>query len=337
MRSLLLLSLLLVSAISFADEKSSTPYLDEMKREIQEMDIATGRKDAQDEGSFTEKVKSRLNKEDKEKDREDYEGYTDRLRSEDPKAKEKKDGTDFIDQEKRTMGPAPEPGGAIQAVHEGRSELHARKRGEIHHAAGVKVGASLTRVINAGGAQLRSFEEIYGDNYAPDVTFFHEYQPWHSEWYGSIGLLSSLGVSYFHGKGIFGIQLLKPDGVTKYPSESETTFQFFTLPITMGIDYRFNLARIIRPFVSASLAEILYYEYRNDDGDSHRGHSEGVLLQGGASILLDWISGNSSWDLYMDHGVKHYYLTVEYSRLTTFSGDVSMNVSGIYAGLTFEF
>jgi hypothetical protein len=87
----------------------------------------------------------------------------------------------------------------------------------------------------------------------------------------------------------------------------------------------------------AGPALIGYLELRNDDGRTRYGESRALFLSGGVSILLDWISRGSSWDLYAEHKIKHYYLTVDYSRLSTFSGDLSATVSGINAGLTFEF
>jgi hypothetical protein len=150
--------------------------------------------------------------------------------------------------------------------------------------------------------------------------------------------VGSVGLGYYHGNGNFAVDLAKPDGSGEFfGTASRTKFQFFTLPVMAGLSYRFNLLRILRPYVMAGPTLIGYVEMRNDSKEGNRGYSTGVYFSGGVSILLDWISKTSSWELYSNEGVKHYYLTIDYSRLSTLSGDVSVAVSGVYAGLTFEF
>jgi hypothetical protein len=76
---------------------------------------------------------------------------------------------------------------------------------------------------------------------------------------------------------------------------------------------------------------------RNDNVSGFRGNSRGLLVSAGAAISLDWVSSRDSWNLYSNNGFKRFYLTVDYTRLSTFSGDVDFSINGIIAGLTFEY
>ena len=56
------------------------------------------------------------------------------------------------------------------------------------------------------------------------------------------------------------------------------------------------------------------------------------------NVLLDWISGDSSCELYQDQGIKHYYLTLDYSRADTIKATpVTIATSALSVGFTFEF
>jgi hypothetical protein len=313
-------------------EESQTPYLDQLRKEMSERGEPTTNQPTE---SYTESLKRKLKNDDAQRGQSDAsEGYTDRVKkeldAEKPEVKEKS----YTDQEKSRLGPGNNDS-AIQAVKEGRSELHAKRTGEIHHAAGLKFGPSLVHDISAASA-LRSFDSVYGANYAYDFQLFYEYQPWHSEWYGNLGFFGLVGVGYYHGQGAFQFNLTGASG-QNFGERSRTKFQFIAVPVVAGLNYRFNLLRVLRPFVMVGPAVIGYQETRNDGGDDRSGDSRGLYFSGGVSLLLDWLSGKSTWDLYAEHGVKHYYLSVDYSRLSTFSGDVSYTVSGVYAGLTFEF
>lgn len=331
MRRIALTALIFVTVLgsssAHADNNTASPYVDALRKKLDSETPAPTE-------SYTESLRVKLG------GSETSQGYSEQVRQQllkkDTDQLAPVPPSSYTETEKQRLGP-PENGGAIQAVNEGHSELKAKRVGEIHHAAGLRYGASLTRDITAAaGAASAPFNSIYGSNYAPDVTLFYEYQPFHSEWFGNFGLVSSLGVGYYHGGGKFSVDLTKPSG-GQFGTESRTKFQFFTLPLMAGVDYRFNLLRYLRPFVMVGPTLIYYTEKRSDDRESFSGYSKGVFFSGGVSILLDWINGASSWDLYTEHGVKHYYLTVDYSRLSTFSGVVSVAVSGINAGLTFEF
>jgi hypothetical protein len=246
----------------------------------------------------------------------------------------------YVDAEKQKLGIVPE-GGAIQALNEGRSELHAKKVGKIRHAFGIKYGDNrfLTRDISAtSDIQLRKFTDVYGAGYSPDVSIFYEFQPFHSKYFGNIGFVGQFGVAYFQGKGQFSSALLIPGGGgTAFPALSSTSFQFFAVPVTLGIDYRFNLFHYLRPFALVGLNGVVVAEMRNDNINGSHGYTVGLTGTVGVSILLDWVSATSTWDYYSGFDIKHYYLTIDYSHTRSFLGLINYEVSGFSAGLTFEY
>ncbi|MEK6579348.1 MAG: hypothetical protein AABZ55_09000, partial [Bdellovibrionota bacterium] len=270
------------------------------------------------------------------------EGYIEKLKNSDPSLKEAPAGEgsgDSYSEKIRTQLESKEQGGAIAAVNEGRSKLEAKRVGEIHHAVAIRFAPSLSRQNTADSEYLkRNFSDVYGGNWTPQLDFQFELQPFHSEWLGNIGIVISSGFAVSHGFGKF--PLILPDAAdvaADFSSDSRTKFQFFSVPLALGANYRFNLFRVVRPYIGFYPTLIGFAELRSDTPRGVKGYSKGFLVSGGASILLDWLSPDSTWNYYTEFGVKHYYLTIDYSRLTTVSSSVNFSVSGISAGLTFEY
>ncbi len=322
---------LLLSNSLYAIE-SNQPYIDEIKKQLgEEQKSPSGEMDP-----YLQSIKKKLEAD--ENHTGSFEGYTVELRAADPTLTPTKLDTQFIESEKLKVAPHEE-GGAIQAVLDGKSELHPKKEGKIHHAFGVRYGLSLSRNVTAP-SQVKNFNDVYGSNYSPDINLFYEFQPFHSEWYGNIGIMILGGLSYFHGAGTFKSQIPKPPPAPNgsyFPLTSNTEFKFFSLPAVLGVNYRFNLFRFLRPYFMLGATSVGYVEMRNDAVEGSRGHSEGYFLSSGVSILLDWFSKTGSWDLYSSFGIKHYYLTIDYTRISTFTGSLNYNVNGIVSGFTFEY
>ncbi|MEK6704244.1 MAG: hypothetical protein AABZ06_00485 [Bdellovibrionota bacterium] len=323
--SILVFSGSLLEKYGFCNLPSNQPYIDSLKEELNVNDESE---------SFINSVKKKFQQE----ENSTTSSYIEELKATDANSGRTDESTGYTEKEKAKLSTTP-TGGAIEALNQGRSQLHARIEGDIRHALGVRIGTSTIRDITASaGAGLRFFNDVYGTGWAPDITFMYEFQPFHSEWFGNIGLVFGAGVAYYSGYGSFQFQLTNAqDGNSPFPATSHTKFQFFSVPLTAALDYRLNLFRVFRPFILAGPTVISYFESRNDSVSGHRGRSTGLLFSGGVAVLLDWFSKSSAWDLYAEHSVKHYYMTLEYNRISPLSGGVRFAVSGIYAGLTFEY
>lgn len=321
LRKTVILFAFTLSAPVFADEKNPQPYIDYLKKEIEP--------EHEGNSTFLEMQKRRI---EEESPTDKTPGsFTEKLRASDPLRENNSEA--YTEKEKLKLEPKEEKS-AIEAVMEGHSELNAKKTGNIHHAFGLRYGLGLSRDVSASGGG--PFKDIYGNTYAPDLSLFYEFQPFHSEWFGNIGFMGMGGVGYYHGLGQFASTIRSPSGGT-FPSTSNVKFQFFTLPVTVAVNYRFNLFRVLRPFIYVGPTVIGYVEKRNDGGETRRGYSKGLLVSTGVSVLLDWMSPGDAWDLYASHGVHHYYFTLEYSRLSTLAGDVNVAINGIVAGIAFEY
>ncbi len=315
-----------VALYSSAFAESNSPYIDRLKNKL-------GPAEESPE-SYTEQQKREIPSKDP------FEGYTERLKQSHPHLSPSPEGESYSEKQRLRLEPKDQ-GGAIQAVNEGRSELHLIKKGSIHQAFGMRVGASLNSNFDAtSGVKGIDFASIYGGNFSPDLSFFYEYQPFHSEWFGNFGFIGMAGVSYYHGYGRFTETLRRatPSGLgEEFPLSSRTKFQFFVVPLSVALDYRFNLLRFVRPFIMAGPTLALYAETRSDSKKGNRGYSKAFFTTVGAAIPINWLSKESDWNLYNDYQIKRFSLTLEYSRMQSVASDVNFTISGILAGLTFEY
>jgi hypothetical protein len=315
-----------------AETVSNSPYIDSLKEEMREDGQPTESTPVPGvPDPYIQAAKERL-KSSSSSTGGAGESYTEELKAELPPAP----SSSYTEEMKARLEPAPADS-AIQAVLEGRSDLKAKKVGEVHHAAGLRMGWSAGRSVTSSTG-LQAFESMYGEGKPLEFDLFYEYQPWRSDWLGSVGFFGQAGVGYYSGTGTFQFRVHQAgttDGT--FDSKSRTKFQFFSIPVSLGVAYRLNLLKFVRPFVMAGGSAVGFYEQRNDGHDANTATSFGYYLSGGINIPMDWISASASWDLYAEHGVKHYYLSLAYNKNQTFTGDLRFDVSSVYGGFTFEF
>lgn len=304
-------------------EEVHQPYIDQLKIHMEDTES----------NDYIPSLKREL----ESQEPETRESYINDLKESDPSLQESPNASPSYTEQERIKLPYHSDEGAIEAVLADRSELKAKISGPIHNAIGMKFGISLNRAITSP-TQSRQFDEIYGGNSAPNLSLYYEFQPFHNEWFGNVGIFGMAGICYYHGDGIFAVGLNRPAGSgTAFPAQANTQFQFFAAPVTIGLDYRFNLFRFLRPFIMAGPTTVGYVEMRNDAVAGSRGHGEGYLFSVGTLILLDWFSKTSAWDLYSSFGIKHSYLSVDFTRVSTLTGPIQYGTSGIMAGMTFEY
>ena len=324
-----LITIFLLNSSNLRAEESSQPYIDSLKQRFNN----AGKPNDAGAESYTEAERRKLKAQPAPE-----QSYIDQLKEQHPERYAPNSDSPFTEGEKSKLAPK-ETGGAIQALKEGRSELHAKRDEKpITSGIGLRIGAGVARTITVNDsttATARDFSSVY-TGADPEIALVFEWHPFHSETYGNLNVFGSLGATFANGFGIFQFAPLKPDD-TRFDSISRTAFQFFTVPITVGLGYRFNLAKYIRPYVNVGPTIIGYDEMRKDGNPSHTGYSYAFTAEAGAAILLDWVSSSASWDFYEEYKIKHYYLTLAYGNQATFASDVNFNYSGLYAGILFEF
>ncbi|MCM0604649.1 MAG: hypothetical protein KA715_01015 [Xanthomonadaceae bacterium] len=308
-----LFSLLSVSA------QSSSPYLDKIKEQLSH--------EESDSGSYTDEIKQKIDLSLKQPSSEDY---TQKIKQ--SLAPEEKQDDSFTDGIKQKLEPLEEMG-AIEAVQKGQSELTLKRSLDIKSALGFRFGASVTRNYIGEAA---TFSTIYPAAFSPDFTIHYEWKPFHSEWFGSLGVVAEAGLQSYRGFGRFKNPLINDATGSEFPATSKVSTQLLIFPFVSGLVYRFNLLRIIRPFVQAGPMLLTFAESRSDTDRILKTISTGWYASGGLSILLDGISREMTWDLYAVHTIKHYYLTAEYLFARPLTGDIQVNAQGVYVGFLME-
>ncbi|MBC7692162.1 MAG: hypothetical protein H7222_10360 [Methylotenera sp.] len=319
---------------SQAQEASNSPYIDSLQKKIEEEDAKKSdtiknepARTQENPDPYIQKLRQGMNP----APPANQESYTEALQR---KLNEKPTPQgSFIEQEKPKITHTPGDGSAIDDFHAGKT-LEPKMEPLTHQAFGIQF--DVTSDHNAtNDTAAAPYKTVYGSNFVPDLKFFYEFKPFDREWIGSLGVILNLGFTFKNGQGPFKFPLTKESGVL-FDALSQTKLQFFTIPLTAGLIYRANLSRYIKPYVEFGPAIIGYVETRNDNGPWHYGESRGYYGEAGVNFLLDWISRGAAWDLYDANGIKHYYLTVNYARLSTFSGAVGIMATGFNAGFTFE-
>lgn len=324
-----LLLYLLLSALPASAEVPS--YTQQIQEELRQDGKTLGQDQPADATPFLDAQKAEIEKRPKEPSA----GYSDQIRSE---LTEKPSADGYSEAERLKLEPITEGAAgrasAIDAVNQNDSELHPKFAGDIHFAAGLKYSILANRIFSGGNG---NFEAIYGGTYVPEIAVFGEWQPFHSEWFGNLGLTAGLGVGLFRGFGRYSVSgLVNPGGGT-FPDVSQTKLSFHTVPMSVGITYRFNLLRILRPYATASGMAVGYVEARDDGLKAKVDYTLGAHLLGGVAILLDWFEKAGVWNSYASSGIRHSYITAEYGMFIPLMGAITYNASGFQAGLAFEF
>ena len=274
------------------------------------------------EGSFIEAVRKKLAKEEDAPARAESGDYLARERER------------LLEVEKELDGePGSISGSAIADTKKGLGPKQGIKEGNIHHGMGFKFGASIERSVSVAGSigSGVAFSTLYAAQVAPDLTLAYEFQPFHSENFGSLGFGGILGASLYRGKGKFQVDL------PGFGSVSDTEFRFLFVPVMALVNYRFNLPRLIRPYVQAAAGPNLFVETRSDSTRNKHGYSLGAIFTGGVAINLNYLTSNRGWESYTEAGIHHTLLTIDYSRQVHLRGDLNVQASGVNVGLNYEF
>ena len=174
---------------------------------------------------------------------------------------------------------------------------------------------------------------MYGGTWQPDLQIRYERELFHSETFGSFGLGLDFGASYAEGYGRYQFGFGSTNSL-----QSRTKFSFVQIPLLIGGVYRFNLFRVIRPYVGASVGTMGYTEIRTDGVDSKRGYTFIYDGRVGASILLDGLDQKTARDGYLSSGIQHTFLFAEYLLMKSFNkSGIIFERNGIYLGFLFEY
>lgn len=320
--------------LSWGDE-SVSPYIDSLKAKMSEQDLQKEPvRTSENPEPYIQSLKQKMPAQELGTGTEPY---IDSLKAKNPEKYAAPPSASYTEEKQAVLGADKNSGGAIQAVADNHSELQLKRPGSINAAFGFKIGTAVNRDFTGSSQYVsQSFQSIYGSGWAPALTLFVAYMPFYSRAYGSLGITGSIGGGFFKGNGVYKVPLYKTSGAA-FPSQSITRLTFIDVPVSLGVKYQINWGKYFVPFVEVAPTVIGMAENRNDGIGSKKALSKGVTTSAGFGILLDWITRSNTWNVYQDFNVKHYYLTAEYSKLTTFSSPIDVSFSGVDVGVTFEF
>jgi hypothetical protein len=314
--------------LTHADPVSNQPYIDSVKKQMAADDAAAGKTSDSSE-SYSEQEKKKLRP-----TPTPTESYSSKLKRQlNAKETAPTDTDGYTAKEKTKLPATDERESPIQLAKEKREYLHEPKREPITNAFGFKLGLSPGEQVNVTGGTV-SYDQVYGSSWKPDFYLHFEHQYFHSESWGSLAGTAELGFNYASGFGQLSFPF--PNDATG-TTQSETVFQFIQVPFLIGLNYRFNLFKYVRPYVAASVGPLGYIELRQDPEPAKKGIAFAYSTSLGASLLLDFLDKETSKQGYETDGIQHVYLTLEYLYMNTLGGDVSIKRGGLYAGFLFEF
>lgn len=315
---------------------SNQPYIDELLDEMGS-EVNTPRKARQSIEDERQALKAKAASE----AQDEGGSYIDELRRDDPSLQGGggSPSSGLIEREKAKLAPKPGNPSAIQSFKDGKDRLEMKRDMKVRFAGGFRINASTERDYSGGGGTI-SYDQLYGARKFPDFTLFFEWQPWHSEWVGNLGAVASVGYTQARSPGVLGVALPQAwsGGGTFSTTSSSTNLTFIVVPVSAGLNFRLNTLRVIRPYVQAQGTTFFYMERRNDGLGAAKSYSLGYTLGGGVNIPLDWISRESTWDLYEESGVKRFSFTIDYSIQDTIKAmPVTIASSALSLGFTYEF
>ena len=307
--------------IAHAEDGTPQPYIDKLKKKLDESNPGP----SPSSESYIESERRKLGPEPTPGD----ESYIGELKR---KLGPSESSGGFTEAEKKKLPAETERESPIKMVNEGRDRFPKPERPPIKNGVSFKLGVSPgVQVTNTANAV--TFGRIYGIGWQPDLILHYERQLVHSENLGSLALATDVGFSYAVGFG----QLAYGFGSTN-STQSITKLSFLQIPLIVSGYYRFNLLRVLRPYVGLGAGSMFFTEIRKDNAGSKYGYSFLYAASIGTSLLLDFFDSATSLDGYLSSGIQHTYLFAEYTRVQSFNQTgVSFERNGVYSGFLFEF
>ncbi|MBC7372073.1 MAG: hypothetical protein H7326_10935 [Bdellovibrionaceae bacterium] len=177
------------------------------------------------------------------------------------------------------------------------------------------------KILAADG--IHNFASMYGESGLPMVMAEYEWQPFSS--FGKLGVQAGVGFATAEAKGYFA------EGGTTPDERSEESYQFFAVPITLGVIYRFEYFKRqwLAPYASGGASYIGVAELRDDD-KNHFSGTPGAYGAGGIMFNISALDRNLAFDLSNQYGVANLWIIGEYRYQYAFSEELDFS-GGIFS------
>ena len=187
-----------------------------------------------------------------------------------------------------------------------------------------------TDITSPDGSQVESvtFDDVYPN--ASALAFEYSYEYFMIKHGGKIGGHLSAGFQVAQGKGRL---------VNDPSQESFETFTFLTMPINVGLVYRFEYTdrQILVPYVVGGGSVMILAEKREDRSKVNAIGGFGFFAAGGGLLNLTAFDRDMASDLAAEYDIKNLWLSAEFKYLNV-TNDAFIYDSGyVQAGFGFDF
>lgn len=238
--------------------------------------------------------------------------------------------------------PGPAKGGAVRVEHPRAAEglLRVNKDGSYQYrtslldkskSSSVRIGAMTPPKIKVENSTV-TYESMYGNSNLITFLYNYEWQPFRK--FGALGVFVETGFATTSAKGSFKNQN-RADGRTT----SEERYNFFVIPASVFLNYRFEYVRRqwVVPYVSAGATYYGLAEIRDDGKKPSFAGAPAVGAGGGLLLSISRLDSAGAFALSSEYGVADMWLTLEARVNQGLYSDTDFSGQTYSAGITVDF
>lgn len=181
---------------------------------------------------------------------------------------------------------------------------------------------------NTNNTTVVTFDDMYKD--ASKLSIGVDYEYFLSKDYGRLGLQGGASFQYAEGKG----------RLASDPSqESIETFSFLTIPVFLGLVYRFEYRehQYVAPYLGGGGVYTILAEKRDDENDVKGIGAFGYYGSGGLLINLTAFDREMAGEFRSEYDISNLWINLEFRTVQVTSEAFSYETSFIQGGVSFDF
>lgn len=181
---------------------------------------------------------------------------------------------------------------------------------------------------NTNNVTVVTFDEMYEG--ASQLAIGMDYEYFLTRDMGKLGLQGGLSFQYAEGKGRLASDPTK---------ESIETFSFITMPLFLGLVYRFEYRdrQYVAPYVAGGGAYTVLAEKRDDRSEVKGVGAAGFYGAGGALINLTAFDREMAAEFRSEYDISNLWINLEFRTVQVTSDAFNYQNSFIQGGMTLDF
>lgn len=210
----------------------------------------------------------------------------------------------------------------VTRITENGEHFYGYKKGQTDHTVTFRIGSMDAPTIkNPDGF---NFDEIYDEKFG-FIQFSYEWKK--NSRAGVFGVELGGGIASTTGSGRFA------NG-----DEALESYTFYTLPVHLGVNYRFQYSETQRlvPFVTGAIGYFGAVEARDDNKRNKLDSGAVALAGGGVMISLAGLDSVESAELEDSFGLKDLWISIEYRRMAGLDKNLDYSGNMINLGIILD-